>query len=200
MFRTYRTKSERRRSSLISYIDKTKICLYLTNKKLLFKQSFRVFLGSCFYLNTSKSSFHRGNDGKSWNSLNSAWYQKWDFWFNPSGWRAADVVPWLCVSVGSWHPWVLTLLPVASAPVGGRVSNEVFLHNINIAFFVYAACQDLQHQPEPAVHGLEVRLDEDRWQAVTQQRLLHQGAQLVLLFGQELETHISGLFHSGDNK
>ncbi|KAG7243580.1 hypothetical protein INR49_011137, partial [Caranx melampygus] len=26
-------------------------------------------------------------------------------------------------------------------------------------------CEDLQHQPEPAVHSLEVRLDKDRGQA-----------------------------------
>ncbi|KAG7243448.1 hypothetical protein INR49_011014 [Caranx melampygus] len=30
-----------------------------------------------------------------------------------------------------------------------------------------ASCEDLQHQPEPAVHSLEVRLDKDRGQAVT---------------------------------
>lgn len=101
-----------------------------------------------------------------------------------------------CVTGGFRHPRVSPPLPVAGAPVGGCV-DQIFLHNVNVTFFLYAAREDLQHQPEPAVQGVEVTLDEDRGQSVTEQRLLHQGAQLVLLFGQQLETQVSGFPHPG---
>lgn len=101
-----------------------------------------------------------------------------------------------CVTGGPRHPRATSSLPVTPAPVGDRVPGQIPLHDINVAFFLYAACKHLQHQPEPAVHGPEMRLDEDGGQPVAQKGLLHQRAQLVLLFGQQLETQVRGLPHS----
>lgn len=72
---------------------------------------------------------------------------------------------------------------MAIAPVAGFVAGEVVLHDVSVTFFLYAAGQDLQHQPEPPVHGLEVGLDEEGGEAIAEQRLLHDGAELVFLFG-----------------
>jgi len=155
---------------------------------------------SSFFMNTLKSSSQRGNDGKSWNSLNSAWYQKWEFWCNPIGRTATYLVHCSCVNGGFGHLRVSPSLPVAWAPVGGRVPDDIFVHHVTVTFFLYAACQDLQNPPEPAVHGLEVALEEDRGQSVPDQGLLHQGAQLVLLFGQQLETQVRRFPHPGEGE
>lgn len=72
---------------------------------------------------------------------------------------------------------------MARAPVAGFVSGQVFLNNISIAFFLDAAGQDLQHQLESTVHGLQVGLDEEGGEAIAEQRFLHYGAQLVFLLG-----------------
>lgn len=141
-----------------------------------------------FYINTPKSTFYRGNDG----SLGIHWIQL-DFRggiFGPIPTGKQPNAAWgPCCHPGGFSP----PLPVGWAPVSGRVPRKVLLHNVNIAFFIYAARQNLQNQPEPPIHGKQVRLDQDRGQAVSQQRLLHQGTQLVLLFGQQLQTQVSGL-------
>lgn len=119
--------------------------------------------------------------------------EKWDFWQSPY----VEQPQLLSVfHVGFQSP----SLPVTRAPVGGRVPDQVLLHDIDVAFLLDAACQDLQHPSEPAVHCVEVRLDEDGGQSVAEQRLLHQGAQLVVLFGQQLETQVGGFSHPGDER
>lgn len=69
-----------------------------------------------------------------------------------------------------------------------------------MTLFLYAARQDLQHQAEPAVQGVQVRPDEDRGQSVPEEGLLHQGAQLVLLLGQQLQTQVGRCLQPGTGK
>lgn len=84
--------------------------------------------------------------------------------------------------------------------MSGRVPDQVLLHHVDVALLLHAASHHLQDEPQPAVHGAEVRLDEDRGQAVPQQRLLHQEAQLVLLFRKKLEAQVRGPPDPADSK
>lgn len=96
-------------------------------------------------------------------------------------------------------------LPVPWVPVGGCVPAPsgfsgpvvvVHLHHFTVALLLHADSQDLEHQAQPPVHGLQVGLDEDGVEAVMQQGLLHQTTQLVLLLGEQLQTQVGRLPHS----
>lgn len=175
--------------------DKTKIQLSLRNTKPLCVCT--VFHGVCGLFPLYKQAKKQLPKRHWWQVLEftefSLMSEQWDFWWSPfvEQPRALSIF-----HVGFRPP----SLPVTQAPVGGRVPNQVLLHNIDVAFFLDAASQDFQHQSEPAVHCLKVRLDEDGGQSVTEQRLLHQGAQLVVLFGQQLETQVGGFSQPGDER
>ena len=87
---------------------------------------------------------------------------------------------------------------MSRVPVCGTVPGAVILHHVSVSLLLQAAVQHLQDQTEAPVHGMEVGLDEDGGEAVTEQRLLHQGAQQVLLLGQQLQTQVGRPPYPGD--
>lgn len=96
----------------------------------------------------------------------------------------------------SGRPVPPDLLPPRSRGFVHAFWCHIVLHHTAVALLLDAVSQHLQHEAQAAVHGLQVGLDEDGGQRVSLQRLLHQTAQLVFLFSQQLQPRVSRLLHS----
>lgn len=80
------------------------------------------------------------------------------------------------------------------------LSVQVVLHHAAEPVPLHAVPDGLQHDTEPPVQGLQVRLVQHRCHLVPPQRLGHQQAQLVLLLGQELQTQVGRLPDPGEER
>lgn len=88
------------------------------------------------------------------------------------------------------------LLPQRSRDFVHVFRSHIILHHTAVALLLDTVSQHLQHEAQTAVHCLQVGLDEDGGQRVSLQWLLHEKAQLVFLFSQQLQTQVSRLLHS----
>lgn len=77
---------------------------------------------------------------------------------------------------------------------------QVILYNVTVALLLNAVGQYLEHQAQPAVHGLQMRPNNDGRQHISLQTFLHQSTQFELLLSQQLKPQMSGLLHPESNR